>query len=57
MTDAREDDAVLLTEDLGPVRRLTLNRPASLNALNDRAHGGARSRVRRGRRRTTTCTS
>ena len=32
-TDAYEDGPVLLAEDLGPVRRLTLNRPASLNAL------------------------
>src|SRR5262245_23628686 len=32
-TDAHEDGRVLLTEDLGPVQRLTLNRPASLNAL------------------------
>jgi enoyl-CoA hydratase len=32
-TDANEDAPVLLAEDLGPLRRLTLNRPASLNAL------------------------
>ena len=32
-TDANKDGPVLLAEDLGPVRRLTLNRPASLNAL------------------------
>lgn len=32
-SDVHEDGPVLLSEDLGPVRRLTLNRPASLNAL------------------------
>ncbi len=32
-TDVNEDGPVLLSEDVGPVRRLTLNRPASLNAL------------------------
>jgi enoyl-CoA hydratase len=32
----RDDEPVLLSEDLGPVRRLTLNRPRALNALDHR---------------------
>ena len=32
-SDVHENDPVLLEKDIGPVRRLTLNRPASLNAL------------------------
>jgi enoyl-CoA hydratase/carnithine racemase len=35
MTEPLEDGPVLHIEDIGPVRRLILNRPASLNALND----------------------
>ena len=34
MTEPAPDGAVLLIENIGPVRRLTMNRPKALNALN-----------------------
>ena len=33
MTDAAVDEPLVLIEDIGPVRRLTMNRPGALNAL------------------------
>ena len=37
MTDAAVDEPLVLIEDIGPVRRLTMNRPGALNALSARA--------------------
>ena len=50
MTDAAVDEPLVLTEDIGPVRRLTMNRPKALNALNHELIEALVRRVRRGRR-------
>ncbi len=47
MTDAASsDEPVLLVEDLGPVRRLTMNRPKALNALDGRLTGALSQAIR-----------
>ncbi len=48
MTDAAVDEPLVLTEDIGPVRRLTMNRPKALNAL---SHGLIEALSRRVRAR------
>ncbi len=46
MTDVAAE-AVLLEEDVGPVRRLTMNRPAALNALNAELTDALSAAIRR----------
>ena len=46
MSDATPVEPVVLVEDLGPVRRLTMNRPNALNALNAELIDGLSEAIR-----------
>lgn len=48
MTDAAADEPVLLIDDVGPVRRLTMNRPKALNALSAELIDGLSEALRAG---------